>query len=162
MDAPAPTKPTRRWHQRRLLRYVAVLVVACVGAYFAWDALFMPDDLRRLQGTWKAVRRFDAGKEEIAPSNYWIVIDGRRLTDRGSSDNDAALRLDIIPDRREFRVYEESMIHILGNPVRLPIRLGRGNVAIIRYEWIGSTLKLRRLLHGHDDMVWEFNRDSPQ
>lgn len=158
------SEPARRRPRRRWLGYLAVLLAGSVGAYFVWETLFVPDDLRRLQGTWKSVRRFVVDKEEIV-AMHWLVIDGRRITDmgadKGGRDSNPSYRLDIIPDRGELRVSQESMIQVFGNPVRLPIWLQRGDVVMVHYELIGSSLKLRRQFRDHDEVV-EYIRESPE
>jgi len=143
MDAPAPTKPTRRWHQRRLPRYVAVLVVASVGAYFAWDALFMPADLRRLQGNWKVVRILTDG-EEVAREFERLVVTSRRL-EVESGDSVRTAPFYIVSQKRELCVYEQDETNILGIAVRLPVWLKRPQtVATLQYEF-GDNLVLRML-----------------
>src|SRR5262245_4909210 len=79
--ATMPPQPKRRWYRKRTLVYLLILLLGCVAAHFAWDALFMPADLRRMQGTWKVVKvltndnqRFNIGKD------IDVVIAGRYLT----------------------------------------------------------------------------------
>src|SRR5262245_60799539 len=119
MDAPPTSKSPRRWHQRRALRCVAVLLAVGVGAYFFWDPLFMPADLRRLQGNWKRVRELANG-QEVAPGFDRVIITGRGL-EVVSRDVAVSFPMYIVPERRELCVYEEYDTKILGLTVRLPI-----------------------------------------
>ena len=141
MDAPAPTK--RRWDQRRLVRYLALLIVACVGAYFAWGALFMPADLRQLQGNWKVVRTLENGKDCACDFDR-LVITSRRL-ELVSRDSVRTASFDIVSQKRELCAYEEDETNILGIAVRLPVWLKRPQtVATLQYEF-GDNLVLRML-----------------
>src|SRR5262245_52951918 len=142
MDAAATSKPSRRWHQRRLVRYSAVLLAACVVGYVSWDALFMPADLRRLQGAWKVERELTDGQEGKLSFDR-LVIARHRLEISSEEEDAVSCSFYIVPERREFCLYEEEETQILGLTVRLPIWLKRpSNVEIAHYD-LGDDLVLR-------------------
>lgn len=81
---PATSVPRRRWWRSRKLIYLAVLIALAVGAYWLHEWLFMPEGLRRMQGSWKLVRFendvFDGLINEVGMAvGRYHTINGRRL-----------------------------------------------------------------------------------
>src|SRR5262245_66101816 len=68
----------QRWFRMRKLVYPLVLLAGCVIAYITWDALFMPADLRQMQGAWE-VRHIDANGERANGYPQRVVINGRAV-----------------------------------------------------------------------------------
>ena len=145
MDAPAPLKPLRRWHQRRTLRYLAVLLAVCVIGYFSWDALFMPADLRRLQGNWKVVRELTRGKEEKGGFSFDRLVITRHSLEVVEGDTVTSCPFYMVSERRELVAYEPHETKVFGIAFRLPIWLSRpkdSDVEVLFYD-LGDHLVLR-------------------
>lgn len=141
MDAPAQSRPTRRWYQRRLLRYLAVLLLAFVGAYFAWDALLTPADLRRMQGTWEVFE--SAGTDQ----KRWVgrlSISARRYKWVDGTGKSGSFHFDIDSERQEFIRRDPEQLQILSETVSLPTWLHRPRgSAVLHYQFSGANFTLR-------------------
>ena len=131
--------PKRRWFRRRKLLFALLLAAGGVIAFFAWDALFMPADLRRMQGTWKVAKILTAdGKLINFGKDMPVAFHGRHLS---LNDDD---RFPIELRDGEFFLYDNSNDDertILGFKVRVPVWLRRADRMIFgTYEFSDGQL----------------------
>src|SRR6266498_3790885 len=107
-DRPAslPSLP-RRWRLSRKSRYFALLVAISIAGYWLLPWIFIPADLRAMQGTWKVLELQGDGEE--APENATIIISGNRVALRDDpADSEritATYTIELHSARREMRLH---------------------------------------------------------
>jgi hypothetical protein len=151
--------PPRRWHQSRKLRYGVALLIVAVGGVFLYPWLFMPADLRRMQGLWKVDRILEDGK----PGN----VDGERfrftgnivaiLDTQGNTTETLSINLD--GDLHQMTFYGPRVISLFGRAVNLPLWLARSSdvAETTSYELNEQGLILRARAHVQGrELVTEF------
>jgi uncharacterized protein (TIGR03067 family) len=145
-DGPASLPPpSRRWLSRKL-RYLALLVVIGIAGYWLLPWIFMPADLRALQGTWKVVEIQDGGKE--VPENSMVVIRGESLGLRDDPMDPTRVResyaIELRAAEREMRLHVPEIINVFGSKHNVPIWLWRAkDFILLNYELDSPRLVLR-------------------
>jgi hypothetical protein len=135
-----------RWFRKRNVIYLLVLLSGCAIAFLAWDALFMPADLRRMQGAWK-VRYLNANGEQITGYPVRVIINSRSITPLDEDGNAVEpIIFQLVPERREMLIFEKEETKILGMWLQLPVWLARPKAkGVARYGFEGDKLALRSL-----------------
>ena len=140
MENAAPSPPKVLWSSRRKLLYVLVLLAGCVVAFLFWDTLFMPADLRRMQGAWKVAKIMSADANEMNfGKGYAVTFVGRQVAILHNDD-----RWPIEIRGGKFFLYDVSDDEerkILGFRVSVPIWLRRANRVVSgTYEFADQQL----------------------
>jgi hypothetical protein len=161
-DGPAslPTPPPRRRLSRKL-RYLALLVAIAVAGYWLLPWIFMPADLRAMQGTWKVVEIQDQGKED--PENSTIVISGQTLRLRDDPMDPTRVTesyaIELRAAEQEMRLHVPEVISVLGAKHNVPLWLWRSkNLILLNYELDTPRLVLRLQLHDGKERKLVLNR----
>jgi hypothetical protein len=146
-DGPAslPAPPPRRRLFRKL-RYLALLVVIAVAGYWLLPWIFMPADLRALQGTWKVVEIQDGGKE--VTENGMVVIRGESLGLRDDPMDPTRVTesyaIELRADKQEMRLHVPKVIDVFGSKHSVPLWLWRSkNIILLNYELDTPRMVLR-------------------
>jgi hypothetical protein len=146
-DGPAslPAPPPRRRLVRKL-RYFALLVVIGIAGYWVLPWIFMPADLRAMQGTWKVVEIQDGGKE--VTENGMVVIRGESLGLRDDPMDPTRVTesyaIEVRAEKQEMRLHVPEVINVFGNKHNVPIWLWRAkDFILLNYELDSPRLVLR-------------------
>ena len=140
--------PRRRWRQSRKLRYAVLLLAVGFGLYLLLPWIFMPADLRRMQGTWKFVQILGDGKDDPVPEHTSIIISGNHLALRDNPDDATKVTenygIELRADVRELRLHVPQEIDVLGIKFNAPIWLWHSKEFILlNYELDEPRLLLR-------------------
>ena len=140
-----PAAPPRR-RKRRAWKVVLTLAVACVAMYYVHQWFFVPEDVRRLQGTWRIVKVV-YGDAEPHTAEGWLVFNGNRLREGREGDKQGESRpwiaFDLFPDERQLIAYEQPTFSVLGMTFNVPAWFEpRDRLVGLSYELTGDRLIL--------------------
>lgn len=120
MTATTTEKPKRRRIRRVIIVLVAV-ILCLVALCWLLPWLLMPEDLRRMQGTWGVVRiETESNLPEKNRSGSTMTITGSKL-EISDEQTEYLIRLD--PTNRGFSIYEpgdDNRRTFLGFTMRIP------------------------------------------
>ena len=139
-EKPLGPTPRRRWWRSRKLVYLAVLIGLVIGGILLHDWLFMPEDLRRMQGTWKVAKVLTADDKlvDVGKPPIDITFVGRHVI----LHDDDRCPLEIRDGK--FFLYDISLDEertYFGFKVHVPIWLRRPNRVIYgTYEYADQQL----------------------
>src|SRR5436853_43205 len=111
MQSPGATlaSPPRPHRWRRRLLYLAILLTLAVAGWLTLPWIFMPADLRAMQGTWKIVASLVEDQPAPPSRESGVVIHGHRLfivDDQG--ERLEAYMVDVDPDAHSLVIHKQE------------------------------------------------------
>jgi hypothetical protein len=138
----APARDTRWWPRRRW-RWLAALAFLAVAGYFAFQWLFVPAELRRLQGHWKIVRIIEDGKVVTITKMETIAIVGNRVTSFDEQGNAGEKFMVRVSAEHELSIFEPPETIVFGWKIPLLLSSVKPDRAIVmQMEWKEEQLVL--------------------